>query len=234
MATNYHLPSNYIENPPLTFSEHPRDYWTEARIKSSHEFQYHVYEYAGQLFKKNRMESLLDIGAGPGTKIPFFFDMKKIKLDLIDQPGMEEITNKACPNSGFFGANLEKDDVDTGKKYDMIICSDVIEHLGKPDNLLEIIKNHLKKEGLAIISTPDREMRRGKENKQSPNAAHVREWSSTELSTYLSESGLDIVHQLNYPLKRISPLKQWLGQNLLYRKIKKNDWFACQLLVVRT
>lgn len=232
MANKFFLPDDYVENIPLTFSEHPRDYWTTERIKSPHEFQYHVYEYAGRLFKKKGYKSLLDIGAGPGTKLPFFFDLNSIELGLIDQPGMDEITLKTCPNASFYGANLETDRVEIGRKYDMIICSDVIEHLGDPSNLIDIIKRHLKEDGVAIISTPDRLMRRGKDNRQSPNKAHVREWSSNELNMYLVNQNFKIKYQRNFPLKRLSPLEMWLSQNLSYRLFRKVNWFGNQLILV--
>ncbi len=39
--------------------------------------------------------------------------------------------------------------------FDMIICTEVIEHLGNPRNLIKVIRRILKKDGKVIISLPN-------------------------------------------------------------------------------
>ena len=230
--SNYFIKSNYIVNTTITFNESPTQYWTEERIKSSHYFQYHVYEYAGKLFKENNYKSLLDIGAGPGTKIPHFFNLPSLDLSLIDQPGMENIVSKFCPESQFYGKNLENGALDLGKKFDFIICADVIEHLSNPSSLLKIIKTHLKDTGLVILSTPDRDMRRGKNNIQSPNKAHVREWNREELRRLMEAHEFKIEEHINLPLKKLNFLMLKISQKIFYEIINKANWFANQTLVL--
>jgi len=230
---NYFIKASYLTNPPVTFSESPLEYWTNKRISSSHYFQYHIYEFAADHFKKNDMKSVLDIGAGPGTKLLLFFDLEKIELDLIDQPGMDEVVLKKCPKGSFFGHNLEDDSFSTGKTYDMIICADVIEHMNNPTALLNIIKNHMHSETVCVLSTPERDMRRGKSNFQSPNKAHVREWSYDEMKKYVSSEGLKIVHHRNMPLKKLGAFSYWISQIILYKKIFTPNWFGNQLLLLK-
>ena len=231
--TEFFIKPGYKENPVITFSTNPSEYWTPNRIETSHEFQYHVYEYASKLVKKRDYTSVIDIGAGPGTKLSHFFSDGEVKLTILDQPGMEPIVQKMCPTAKFIGVNLEDRSFRSGEKYDLLICSDVIEHLQNPNSLLDIFHAHMEKESLAIISTPDRDMRRGPSNLQSPNKAHVREWNFEELANYLKERDFEIVDHFNLPLKKLSPLTFKVSQNLFYKKIYRSNWFACQTVVVK-
>lgn len=43
------------------------------------------------------------------------------------------------------------------EKFDIIICSEVLEHLKEPLDCIKNIKAMLKKQGIAIITTPNRE-----------------------------------------------------------------------------
>ena len=232
-STTYFIKPDYKENPVITFSENPREYWTSDRIKASHEFQYHVYEYAFNLVKKNNLKAVIDIGAGPGTKLSHFFSNLAIELTIIDQPGMEPVVQKMCPSANFFGVNLEDGSFNSGAKYELIICSDVIEHLKNPDNLLKIFHSHMTKDSIGVISTPDRDLRRGSSNTQSPNKAHVREWNFDELETYFKNRGFDVIDHINLPLKKLSPILFNVSQKLFYKKMNKSNWFACQTLVVK-
>jgi len=233
MDQSYFIKKGYVCNPVLTYNADETDeYWTERRIKTSQLFQFHVYELARKIFINNHFKSVIDIGAGPGTKMNFFFNGLADTMVIVDQPTTEPIARQVCPKATFVAGNLDEEDFATGNRYDMVICADVIEHLGNPDNLLQIIRRHMKKDGLAIISTPDRDMRRGKANIQSPNVQHVREWNTKELKKYLEYHDFEVVQHVNLPLKKINKISFSLSK-LFYRKIFKADWFACQAVVVR-
>ena len=71
---------------------------------------------------------------------------------------------------------------------DVIVCSDVIEHLVDPDELLDYIKAISYK--YLILSTPDRDLvyKPSDEGCNGPpaNEAHVREWNYQEFDEYIS------------------------------------------------
>ena len=230
---DFKIKTGFKENPPLTFSENPGDYWIPERIKNSHFFQFHVYELAKKIALKTGAKDILDIGSGPGTKLKKFFDLKQFQITLFDQPGMEKVVAKTIGDVEFFGVNLENRDFSNQKQYDLIICADVIEHLEDPDSLLEIIKKHLKQSGTCIVSTPDRDMCRGLKNMQSPNKAHVREWNKPELIEYLKSRNFNVEKHYNFPLKNLLPFKFWLSQlPVFYRRRNPKNWYGCQAIVI--
>ena len=85
---------------------------------------------------------------------------------------------------------------------DLIICSDVVEHIVDPDELLNFICQFSFK--YLVISTPDREKLLymeyyGSQSQSGPpvNFAHVREWSFSEFEQYVGNY-FDIVEHRNF------------------------------------
>lgn len=73
----------------------------------------------------------------------------------------------------------------------IVITSDVIEHIVKPDKYLRDLASISKKAPYVIVSTPDRDRVRGLDDLGPPdNPAHVREWSAGELHSLLDSSGI--------------------------------------------
>jgi hypothetical protein len=68
---------------------------------------------------------------------------------------------------------------------DLIIASDVIEHLLDPDDLMSYLEAiH---PGYVVLSTPDRNLlRAGTHNGPPRNPAHTREWSFAEFEAYIA------------------------------------------------
>ena len=174
------------------------------------------------------------MGCGPGTKAKLLFAGKCNDITLIDQPSIEATVNRLFPEAQFVPANLEIVPIETSRKFQMVICSDVIEHLSDPDKLVMNLKSLMTYDSLGIISTPDRELRRGPGSLQSPNKQHVREWDKNELREYLEFHGLNIVYQLNLPIKKMG-----FFQNLLYKisqplgKWNKSEWYGNQVILFR-
>lgn len=148
--------------------------------------QYEVYEYASRLIKNHRLRSVLDIGCGYGMKL------KKLILSVCqDITGIDEAdTISWCKQHYDFGTwsadNLEDPKVHLGRTFDLIISADVIEHLVNPDKLLEAIKRFASKDTFIILSTPERDATRGKDDMGPPsNPLHAREWNFDEFRKYI-------------------------------------------------
>ena len=120
-----------------------------------------TYFYILQIINRLRIKKgkVLDIGCGDGTISLFLasngwsvvgFDVSKKAVD---------IANKNAKNLGlrtnckFFLKDIEKI-TKIDHKFDLIICSEVLEHLRNDDSLLVILSRTLSENGLIIISVP--------------------------------------------------------------------------------
>lgn len=155
------------------------------------EWQKEVYEYAEYIFKSNNLTSVLDIGTGSGYKlIKHFNSVKTLGIEL---PATVEFLKNKYPHKTW----TDKFTPVTG--YDLIITSDVIEHLKNPDELLDLIKECKPK--FIIISTPERDIMHGVEHYGPPsNPHHFREWNKSEFSNYIQNQGFKIIdHFISNP-----------------------------------
>jgi len=147
------------------------------------EYQNEVYEKAVQVFKDNNLKNVLDIGCGSGFKlIKYFNDYDFIGIDVSETVDALKLK---YPNKKWEISDFNKI---YNQKFDLVICSDVIEHLLNPNELITFISN-LNFEFL-ILSTPERnrvEQRLGQYLIDGPpvNQHHVREWALEEFSEYI-------------------------------------------------
>lgn len=139
------------------------------------EWQKEVYEYARHQFNLNGMGSVWDIGTGSGYKLlKNFGDVDTLGTDLT--PTVEWL-NTTYPTRKW----SDSFEVFTG--YDMIICSDVIEHIPDPDPLLDTIEAANPK--LIVFSTPERMLFDKGHDGPPDNVCHVREWTMDEFGRYI-------------------------------------------------
>ena len=218
--SNYFIRSDYQSNTSIeTADQHSGGaYWTGRRIRASYIYQHPVYSYADALIKKSNMLSVVDIGCGVATKLAMLKNKNpNIKITGIDQESAIEY----CLANYDFGHWLVDDlETPTLTKHikeapDLIICSDVIEHLMNPNTLINYILSLAGPSTKIIISTPARELLRDKNCLISPNPYHIREWSSEEFLLYLAHSGLTVIDR-----KIQLPIKPSLN-NFLYPEIIK-------------
>lgn len=139
-------------------------------------WQNEVYVVARALAKRG--DRILDIGTGSGFKLlKYFGDFDTTGLDL--SPTLMWLTD-AYPRRKWGISDL--DDL-SPKEYEVVICSDVIEHIPDPDDLLAYLKSI--KSRVIVLSTPEREIVRGDHLGPPKNPAHFREWTLQELNDYL-------------------------------------------------
>lgn len=229
---NFFIKSGYRCNEnALTYEAEDTDkFWTDERLQTSSKFQYYVYLLAAKLAKKNGFKRAIDIGCGPATKTKSILAPVINEIVLIDQPNCEVLTKNIFPQAHFISANLEECDVKLSHTSDLIICADVLEHLFNPIPCLKFALDHLSQSGIAIFSTPERDILRGTDCMTSPHAAHVREWNQFEFKQLLQYSGFKVIEQKFFPAAKLSYQEEILC-NLSRGLFAPSHWKSCQVAI---
>lgn len=152
------------------------------------QWQKEVYERALEIFEKEELTTMLDLGCGSGWKLLKFFG-KYSTIGVEVEPTLtflkKTYTDRIWAAPGEVMADM-----------DMVICSDVIEHVSDPDTIIKEIKRYKPK--VVVISTPDRELVKGAPIDGPPlNRHHVREWNRKEFLSYLGEHFLIISSEIS-------------------------------------
>ena len=147
---------------------------------STDDWQDEVYRFAREIASQFNLRSVIDIGCGSGYKLlKYFRDYETIGIDV---PETCAVLRKRYPGRQWAVSDFS---ATTVPKADLVIASDVIEHLPDPDSLLQYILRIAPR--YVILSTPDRNLLRlGTHNGPPLNPTHLREWSMAELHAYLS------------------------------------------------
>lgn len=148
-------------------------------------WQDEVYKIAKRMLTERDLKSVLDIGTGSGFKLmKYFKDYKTTGMEL--EPCLSFLKDK-YPDRVWLHSDFNTPQV--YGDHDLIICSDVIEHLEDPDDLMNFLSSLNWK--ILVLSTPDREYlgQLNSEREKGPpwNPCHYREWTKDELIEYLSK-----------------------------------------------
>ena len=155
-----------------------------------------VYPLAAHLARLYGCTFIIDIGCGQGRKLAELHP----EFQLIGVDFGENITH--CRKNYRFGkwVELNLDDENSHLELDtdivsqsVIICSNVIEHLKYPDLLLNHLHGLLEHAPVGILSTPNRDMVYGSNDRGLPkNVHHIREWSLLELMQFAQACNLRV------------------------------------------
>jgi len=200
------------EYAPRTAMGKGADYWHSARFLTSRYYQYHVYDYACQLFLSNKnLESVADVGCGTAYKMMNMLVPVAKRVLGIDQENIIKLNQERYGKNYFEYDDFDSKEIRVKDKFDVVVCADVIEHLLNPDLLLNYIKNITHHTSTILISTPERDVLYGdKDNKEAYNKDHIREWNKTELMAYLEDSGFEVMGVNIYPAQKFNFTYQYL------------------------
>jgi len=175
----YFMPINYkINENPIHFDDIIS---TENGL--GEEWQLEVYLHAQKIMEINNYSNIIDIGCGSGFKLVKYLKQYNI-IGIETEPCYSYLKDKYPDRKWILSGEPEKNFINFSDETDLIICSDVIEHILDPDILINFINNFNFKK--LIISTPDQSF-------TSPslgpprNKAHVREWNYENFKKYLSK-----------------------------------------------
>ena len=157
------------------------------------EWQNEVYEYARAKFVETGCKRAIDFGCGSGFKLVKYFprpDTIGVEVD----PSYSYL-RKTYPDRAWF-SDLDRANAEV--PADMLICSDVIEHMPNPSELLTKFATTSCR--YFIISTPSLELMadKGWSPRLGPprNPSHIREWSAVEFGSYVSRFLRIIEHRI--------------------------------------
>lgn len=168
----------------------------ESYKERANTYQLPVYEHVGTLIKKYNLTSVLDIGCGYPVKLKKYVLPLTTDITGIDLPDVIEHTVDFE-----FGKWIPCDlssDVVLDRTFDIIVCSDVIEHLRNPANLLKLIRECSNENTILVISTPDTNTTTKVADGRPQNASHLKEWKTEELKAYLENQGFKVLNNLRY------------------------------------
>lgn len=245
LEKKYFIKNNYQPNKSRgTYEINKRIYWNTGRISQSYYARHSFYKYCKKLIKKKNLKSVLDIGCGPATKLMKLIYPICHNIYCIDQERIIKYCRERYGLNFFFSDDIENSHLNFKKKFDLIIAGDVIEHLLNPNTLLEYIKRYSHPKTYIVISTPERDVLRGKNCSFSPKKDHVREWNKKEFNKYLKNNGFQIIYHSNIQNfkilinfnKSLGEIKKDLMVQLLkinrfhnLEKIKHTQFVICKL-----
>jgi SAM-dependent methyltransferase len=179
-------------------------YWNPTRLKRSLSLQFPVYGFAGEVIARGGVGRVIDVGCGVATKLAMLHRVHpRVEFVGIDQQSTIEFCREHHAFGRWIVDDLARPDAAlAGLAGDLVICADVIEHLADPDLLLQYLRQRTRPGGRILLSTPERDLLRGRACDFSPNKYHVREWNRAELRAYLEASGFRILeHRLQLPVR---------------------------------
>ena len=134
-----------------TFLEDPTEYWNEGRIAESGYYQYYVYKKAAELIVKNRLSSFLDVGCGYPRKVRDKITPVSRDITLVAQPSMRRLVESDFLEMKFIPLDLEIREIEINKRFDCVVCADVIEHLLNPDLYCHLLRRCCLLTGLVLF-----------------------------------------------------------------------------------
>jgi hypothetical protein len=165
------------------------------------EGQKEVYMFAKQFMEENALNNVIDVGCGSAYKLINM--LGKFNTIGIETEPCFSYLNKTYPFSKWLlSGEKEKSFLYYDELYnsELVICSDVIEHIINPDILLDYLISLNAK--YYIISTPCRQILCNHPkfyttynkswNGPPINNCHVREWTMNEFKEYISNK-FDII-----------------------------------------
>jgi SAM-dependent methyltransferase len=152
------------------------------------------------LLPKRDFESVIEFGCGNGTNLSFFAKELNARISV----GVDICNSQQYEGKNFtFHHETVEDFLDSNQKiFDVIILSDVLEHLYNPWTALSNLKKILSKNGFILISVPNIENITLTDKFCSGNffyertglmdQTHIRFFSKITLTKYLEISGFKV------------------------------------------
>jgi SAM-dependent methyltransferase len=185
------MPDRYLIKERYAARREPRYF---ADVDSGVTFQPDVYELAAAVARGLGARRIVDVGTGQGRKLASLHP--QLEVVGIDFGSNLEHARRTYPFGTWIEADLDQPGalpIDPALlQGSVVVCADVIEHVQDPALLLDKLKGTLGQAGALLLSTPERDLVRGREHRGPPgNPCHLREWSIRELDAFLRARGIE-------------------------------------------
>lgn len=162
-------------------------------------------------------KKILDVGCGPGVTLKFLTQNNEIVgVDIIDE------YLKIAKENGFSKIichNVEEGLPFENECFDIVVCTDLLEHVFNTEFVLQEIKRVMKKDGFAVLAVPNHNywymrlrflfgkgIRWPSHKTEDWNYFHVRFFTWDSWNNFLKKNNLEIVESIVYPRKITIPL----------------------------
>lgn len=162
---------------------------------------------------------ILDLGCGTGTELEMLAKYGIVTALDINQSALALAKEKKCQT---ILADIEKF-ILSEKKYDIICCFDLLEHLNKDEKVINNICQSLKNNGYLFFTVP---AVKSIFSTHDLALAHRRRYNKRELNNKLAKAGFTVI-SLGYWNSILFPLEAAirLTKKLLYLKLLKKTNF---------
>jgi len=145
------------ESQKVIIESNPNPYYQDKYMGEEISYWLLIPKWIYEWSRKNKVTHCLDIGSAYGTLAIFAKKIFNCKIYCIDFTDRYISTQLISDNNiNFSISNIEIDKVPFDLKFDMIIFTEVLEHLNyNPINTLKKIRNSMTADGVLYISTPD-------------------------------------------------------------------------------
>lgn len=144
--------------------------------------------------------NVLDVGCGVGT-LAFYLAKKGYAVDAFDiSSSAIAICKEFKAFSGMRNIRFYNQDVSnlkTDKRYDIVLCTEVIEHIPDDKHFLQSVSKLMKRNGLLVLSTPSVHAplyRLGFLKKFDTEVGHLRRYQMETLIKLIETSGFTVLH----------------------------------------
>ncbi len=151
------------------------------------------------LLKQLKKFTVLDVGCGVGTLALYLAQICEsvVGIDVSERAiGIAKQAKQSTQSHNLiFKQSLLKQ---FSTKFDLIICTEVIEHVPNPPYFVELLVNNLEYKGWLLLSTPNRDnwlTRIGYYRNFDQEVGHLRRYSVSEICQLLEQNGLKVKHK---------------------------------------
>lgn len=149
----------------------------------------HRRRHTFELLERCRFESLLDVGCGNAELLRLIDERwpnKKLAgADLSST--VVDANRQALPHMEFFTANIEHDTLPADRTFDVVVATEVIEHLDDPEAAIRRLAQACTPGGHVLVTCPT-----GKVWPTEKHFGHVRHPGDADLALWGRRAGLEV------------------------------------------